>query len=67
MRCASKKTLTVHTLTNNEQRNMSKTAMLSLLDSANTGADILTILDTLTAENVSGADDTEGSGSVIDF
>lgn len=46
---------------------MSKTAMLSLLDSANTGADILSILDTLTAENVSGADDTEGTGSVIDF
>ena len=46
---------------------MSKTAMLSLLDSASNGADILSILDTLTAENVSGADDTEGSGSVIDF
>ena len=46
---------------------MSKSAMLSLLDSANTGADILSILDTLTSENVSGADDTEGTLNVIDF
>lgn len=46
---------------------MSKTVMLSLLDSANTGADILSILDTLTSENVSGADDTEGTLNVIDF
>jgi hypothetical protein len=46
---------------------MSKNVMLSLLDSANTGADILSILDTLTSENVSGADDNEGTLNVIDF
>ena len=46
---------------------MSKSVMLSLLAQGNTGDEILSILDTLTAENVSGADDTEGTGSVIDF
>ena len=46
---------------------MSKTVMLSLLAQGNTGAEILSILDTLTSENVSGADDTEGTLNVIDF
>ena len=46
---------------------MSKSVMLSLLAQGNTGDEILSILDTLTAENVSGDDDTEGTGSVIDF
>ena len=46
---------------------MSKQVLISLLAQGNNGAEILSILDTLTAENVSDADDTEGSGSVIDF
>jgi hypothetical protein len=41
--------------------------MLSLLAQGNTGAEILSILDTLTAETISGADDTEGTLNVIDF
>ena len=67
MRCASKKTLTSHTLTNNKQHKMSKNVMLSLLAQGNTGSEILSILDTLTAENVSADDDTQGTLNVIDF
>ena len=67
MRCASIKTLTVHTLTNNEQRNMSKTAMLSLLAQGNNGTEILSILDTLVTDTIASADDNEGTLNVIDF
>ena len=67
MRCASIKTLTSHTLTNNKQHKMSKNVMLSLLAQGNTGAEILSILDTLTAENISADDDTQGTLNVIEF
>ena len=67
MRCASKKTLTSHTLTNTQEHKMSKNVMLSLLAQGNTGTEILSILDTLTAENISADDDTQGTGSVIEF
>ena len=67
MRCASTKTLTQHTLTNNKQHNMSKSVMLSLLAQGNTGTEILSILDTLTADNVSEAGYNEPTADVIDF
>ena len=67
MRCASTKTLTQHTLTNTQEHNMSKSVMLSLLAQGNTGAEILSILDTLAADNVSADDDTLGTLNVIDF
>ena len=47
------KTLTVHTLTNTQEHKMSKSVMLSLLAQGNTGSEILSILDTLTSDNVS--------------
>ena len=47
------KTLTVHTLTNTQEHKMSKSVMLSLLAQGNTGTEILSILDTLAADNVS--------------
>ena len=56
IRCASIKTLTVHTLTNTQEHKMSKTVMLSLLAQGNTGSEILSILDALTADNVGGFD-----------
>ena len=46
---------------------MSKTVMLSLLAQGNTGAEILSILDTLTADNISEEGDTMGTLNVIDF
>ena len=49
-------TLTVHTLTNTQEHNMSKTAMLSLLAQGNTGSEIMSILDTLASDNVSNFD-----------
>ncbi len=67
MRCASIKTLTVHTLTNNEQRNMSKTAMLSLLAQGNNGTEILSILDTLVTDTIAEAGYNEPTADVIDF
>jgi hypothetical protein len=39
---------------------MSKTVMLSLLAQGNTGSEILSILDALTADNVSAFDYIEG-------
>ena len=39
-------------LTNTQEHNMSKTVMLSMLAQGNTGSEILSILDTLTADNV---------------
>jgi hypothetical protein len=46
---------------------MSKTVMLSLLAQGNTGAEILSILDTLTSDNVSEAGYNEPTADVIDF
>jgi len=56
MRCASKKTLTVSLLTNTQQHNMSKSVMLSLLAQGNTGSEIISILDAIVSDNVSGYD-----------
>ena len=56
MRCASKKTLTQHTVTNTQQHKMSKNVMLSLLAQGNTGSEIMSILDAIVSENVSGYD-----------
>ena len=41
--------------------------MLSLLDQGNTGAEILSILDTLTADNVSEEGYNEPTADVIEF
>ena len=46
------KTLTQHTVHNTFLLNMSKSVMLSLLAKGNTGSEILSILDALTADNV---------------
>ena len=54
MRCALIKTLTNHTVSNTFLLNMSKSVMLSLLAQGNTGSEILSILDALVADNVSG-------------
>ena len=67
MRCASKKTLTSHTLTNNKQHKMSKNVMLSLLAQGNTGSEILSILDTLAADTIAEAGYNEPTADVIDF
>jgi len=56
MRCASKKTLTVSLLTNTQQHKMSKSVMLSLLAQGNTGSEIISILDAIVSDNVSGYD-----------
>ena len=50
MRCASLKTLTVHTQTLSFFVIMSKSVILSLLAQGNTGTEILDILDTLVAD-----------------
>ena len=50
------KTLTQHTVTNTQTLNMSKSVALSLLAQGNNGSEILSILDALVAENVSGFD-----------
>jgi hypothetical protein len=50
MRCASIKTLIVHTLINTFSLIMSKSIALSLLAQGNTGEQILQILDTLVAD-----------------
>ena len=44
------------TLTNTQEHKMSKTVMLSLLAQGNTGNEIMSILDALTSDNVSGFD-----------
>ena len=44
------------TVTNNKQHKMSKSIALSLLAQGNTGSEILSILDALVADNVSGFD-----------
>ena len=56
MRCAPIKTLTQHTLTNTQTHNMSKSVMLSLLAQGNTGSEIMSILDAIVSDNVSGYD-----------
>jgi hypothetical protein len=46
---------------------MSKSVMLSLLAQGNTGTEILSILDTLTADNVSESDDNGPTLNAIEF
>ena len=46
---------------------MSKSVMLSLLAQGNTGDEILSILDTLTADNVADDADTLGTLNTIEF
>ena len=46
---------------------MSKSVMLSLLAQGNTGDEILSILDTLTADNVTEDADSLGTLNPIDF
>ena len=48
------KTLTQHTVHNTFLLNMSKSVMLSMLAQGNTGTEILSILDALATDNVSG-------------
>ena len=55
MRCALK-TLTKHTVSNTFLLKMSKSVMLSLLAQGNTGTEIMSILDAIVADNVSGFD-----------
>ena len=50
MRCASIKTLTIHTQTLSFFVIMSKSVILSLLAQGNSGTEILDILDTLVAD-----------------
>ena len=67
MRCASTKTLTQHTLTNTQQHKMSKQVLISLLAQGNTGNEILSILDTLAADNVSEQSDNQPTLNEIEF
>ncbi len=46
---------------------MSKSVMISLLAQGNTGAEILSILDTLSADNVADGYDSEPTADVIEF
>jgi len=46
---------------------MSKSVMISLLDQGNTGDEILSILDTLTGDNVADDADTLGTLNKIEF
>ena len=46
---------------------MSKTAMLLMLAQGNTGAEILSILDALVADNVSADADNDGAENVTDI
>ena len=61
------KTLTVHTLTNTLLFIMSKQVMISMLAQGNTGSEILSILDTLTSDNVSEEMYNEPTADVIEF
>ena len=56
MRCAPIKTLTQHTVHNTFLLKMSKSIALSLLAQGNTGSEILSILDAIASDNVSGFD-----------
>ena len=59
MRCASKKTLTVHLFTNTFVQNMSKNLILSLMNRAANGTQLLEILDNIvedvTQQNINDA------------
>ena len=67
MRCALK-TLNQHTqFTTLFFFIMSKTVMLSMLAQGNTGTEILSILDALTADNISEGDDNQGTLNPIEF
>jgi hypothetical protein len=46
---------------------MSKSVMLSMLAQGNTGSEIMSILDTLTADNVTEGYNNEPTADVIDF
>ena len=46
---------------------MSKTVMLSMLAQGNTGSEILSILDTLTADNVAEGYNSEPTADSIEF
>ena len=46
---------------------MTKNVMLSLLAQGNTGDEILSILDTLTSDNVADADDNGPTLNTIEF
>ncbi len=60
-------TLTHSLLTNTQEHNMSKSVMLSMLAQGNTGSEIMSILDTLTADNVTEGYNNEPTADVIDF
>lgn len=60
-------TLTHSLLTNTQEHNMSKSVMLSMLAECDNGSEILSILDTLTADNVSEGYDNEPTADVIEF
>jgi len=55
------------TLTNTQEHKMSKTVMLSLLAQGNTGAEILSILDTLTEDNQQAVAYAEPTADSIEF
>ncbi len=67
MRCALIKTLTQHTVSNTQAHNMSKQVLISLLAQGNTGNEILSILDTLAADNVSEQSDNGPTLNEIEF
>ena len=67
MRCAPIKTLTQHTVTNTQQHTMTKQVLISLLAQGNTGNEILSILDTLSADNVSEQSDNQPTLNEIEF
>lgn len=56
-----------HTVSNTFFFIMSKQVLISLLAQGNTGAEILSILDTLAADNVSEGYNNEPTADVIDF
>ena len=61
------KTLAKHTVHNTFFFIMTDSVMLSLLDSANTGAEILQILDTLTDDNQQAVAYAEPTADTIEF
>ena len=60
-------TLTRSLLTNTQEHNMSKTVMLSMLAQGNTGSEILSILDALTADEAVSTDDNSPTLNPIEF
>ena len=61
------KTLTQHTLTNTQHTQMTKQVLISLLAQGNNGNEILSILDTLAADNVSEQSDNGPTLNEIEF